>query len=199
MNKRCWALIFATIAVATGSGAYAQDKAVVRQQESSWALNLYLPALQFRYDDDMEQQQSVKTSWQYTLAVRIFSDFLLGLETSSYAQKTGNSSLAIESSTQNFGINLGYRIVAFSMSNEAKLNFWGLAVWGQSRTQVTTQLLGTSSTEISQNKDIVGAGVIAQVCLKKFLIEFDTRLVRSDNFHPRTMSVSHVRLGIEVP
>ncbi len=162
---------------------------------SDYQLNLYLPTLQFRYEDSANQSRLLKTGYSLNLALEIQNQFITALEYNIQNEKTGNSSLSITRDFSELNLSAGYKVFRINMTEKNQLSFFGVGYLGQNKNKIKTELLGTSSVDESAPEISYGLGALAQLKLNIFLIEIDTRMMSSRSYEPQTVSVTDLRVG----
>ncbi len=162
---------------------------------SDYQLNLYLPTLQFRYEDSANQSRLLKTGYSLNLALEIQSQFITGLEYNIQNENTGNLSSSIARDFSELNLSVGYKVFGIHLAEKNQLSFFGVGYLGQNKNKIKTELLGTSSVDESTSELSYGLGLLAQLRLNIFLIELDTRMMSSHSYEPQTVSVSDLRVG----
>ncbi len=189
MNK--WILLFMISFVSTTG--WAKTEAI-----SPFKLNVYLPGIDFRFEDNMDQTQSLKTGLFYSLSTQIQNDFYVGVNYFTQSESSGNNSLSIERKSQDVQLALGYQIYQYQFPSQVQLRFFAMAYAGFQQTQVTTQLLSQSQTESTDHKNVMGLGGLVQASYRSLLLEVDTSYLTSENYNPNSISVSHIKLGYQI-
>ena len=169
----------------------------LKAQEKKHAVNLYLPAVQFRFQDDASQVQTLKTTSQLGIGLVISTDYYLGIEQSSFEEKTGNETLSIEEKTTDTNMVLGFNIYDLEIQSKNHFKIWLIGIYGQSRLDVETNLNNTKTNE-SVSEQAFGVGSLFQLSMKSFLFEFDLRWAQSKNYNPEAISISHLRFGYQI-
>ena len=162
------------------------------------SLNLYLPGLQLRFEDGADQSRSLKTGYALRIAIELYQDYLAGFSYAIQNEKSGNGSLSITRDFSEIDASLGFAVVSLYIADQKKLNFFGLGYLGQNQNKIKTELLGNVSSDTSANEFSYGLGAMAQLKLKFFLIELETRMMSSRSYEPQTVSVTDVRLGFQI-
>lgn len=165
-------------------------------QEKNHALNLYLPSIEFRFQDDSSQAQTLKTTSQLGIGIVLYENYSFGIEQSSFEEKTGNNTLSITEKITDTHFVFGYALYDLELQKENHFKIWLLGTLGRSRIDVETQLNNLKTNE-SNTEDAIGAGALIQLSLKSFLMEFDTRFVNSKSYSPESINISHLRFGYQ--
>jgi hypothetical protein len=160
-------------------------------------INFYLPSLQFRFQDGMDQSRSLKTGYSLSLSTEFQHQYMLGLEYNIFSEDSGNQSLSIDRSFTELNLVTGYKFIQFNLDVSKKINLWAAGYLGQNKDKIKTELLGSTSTDTSAAEFTYGLGVIAQVKLNFFLLEIGTRILSSKSYEPQTVSVSDLRAGFQ--
>ncbi len=167
-------------------------------EKNNFDLNLYLPSLQFRYEDGQDQTRLLKSGYSLSLAAEIKAIYIFGLEYNLQSEKTGNSSLSIARDFSEVNLVAGYNAYQIPFVEKNRISFFGVGYLGQNKNKITTQLLGVSSIDQSTSELCYGLGIIVQLKLKLFLIELGTRVLTSKSYEPKTVSVTDLRLGFQL-
>ena len=167
-------------------------------EKNNFDLNLYLPSLQFRYEDGQDQTRLLKSGYSLSLAAEIKAVYIVGLEYNLQSEKTGNSSLSIARDFSEVNLVAGYNAYQIPFVEKNRISFFGVGYLGQNKNKITTQLLGVSSIDQSTSELCYGLGIIVQLKLKLFLIELGTRVLTSKSYEPKTVSVTDLRLGFQL-
>jgi hypothetical protein len=166
--------------------------------ESDYKLNLYLPGLQFRYEDNSDQSRAMKNGYSLRGAIEFKNSYLLGLEYNLNSEKSGNSSLSIARDFSEVNAVMGYQFLEYSILKKRSFGLYGMGYLGQNKSKIKTELLGNTTIDESAAELTYGAGVLAALKLNYFLIEFETRMLVSKSYEPQTISVSDLRLGFQI-
>ncbi len=167
--------------------------------ESGFDLNLYLPTLQFRFQDGMDQSRSIKTGYSLNASVNIEQKYMLGIEYNIQSEKSGNSSLSINRNFSEINLIAGFNFLQIYISEVHKFNLWGTGYLGQNSNKIKTELFGQATTDQSEAETTYGVGVLAQMKLNFLLFEIDTRMMSSKSYEPQIMSVTDLRFGFQIP
>jgi len=175
-------------------------------QDPQWGLNLYLPGLQFRFQDGDNQTRSLKTGFSLSGAIEFQNIFRVGLEYNMLpAESSGNSSLLVESKYTEMNVAVGYNVWRWDLQGPSQkdpainyFSIWGVGYVGQGQTTVNTTLLGGTTEDTSSAELVAGLGVIGQYRYKFFLAEIDTCLMASKLYEPQTISVTSLRFGLQL-
>lgn len=191
--ENCWA---APVAAASTAQNYAAP------HEQQWGINLYLPSLQFRFQDGDNQTRSLHTGYSLSAGLEFQNTFQIALEYNMMpAESSGNNSLSVESKYTELNLAAAYNVWRWDLQKKLNTNYfsiWGVGYLGQGQTKVNTTLLGNTTEDTSAAELSMGLGVMGQYRYKFFLVEIDTRLMTSKLYEPQTLSVTSLRLGLQV-
>ena len=192
-------LIF-LLSIFTASFVFAKNNLVKETVlvESKYKLNLHLPGLQFRYEDNADQSRAMKSGYSLRFATEFENLYLVGLEYNLNSEKSGNSSLSIARDFSEINTVVGYKFLECEILKNRSFGFYGMGYLGQNKSKIKTELLGTVTTDESTSELTYGAGVLAILKLNYFLIELETRMLVSKSYEPQTISASDLRLGFQI-
>ncbi len=167
-------------------------------QKSPLDLNLYIPGLQFRYEDGVEQSRSLKNEFGLNLGLEISKKYLLGVEYNILNEKNGNTSLSIAREFSEMNFSAGFSIYHKEITPENRLQFYAQAFLGQNKNTLKTELLGTTSIDESAPEITYGIGLLARLQIKMFLLECGSRMLTSKSYEPNSVSVTDLRFGFQI-
>jgi len=167
--------------------------------QSEIALNLYLPSIQLRYEDNADQSRSLKNGYSINLATEIQKKYLVGVEYNIQSEKTGNASLSITHDFAELNLVAGYIMINWTLAENNSVHFFGLGYLGQNKNKIKTELLGNITTDVSMAELSYGVGILGQLKLNFILIEVDTRWMSSKSYVPESISVTDLRFGFQWP
>ena len=104
-------------------------------------LNLYLPGLQFRFEDGADQTRSLKNGYGFNLRYEISKTYLFGIEYNVSSEKSGNTSLSIVRDFTEVNLSAGYLIYKTDVANYSSVQFYGQAFLGQNKSTIKTKLV----------------------------------------------------------
>ena len=165
---------------------------------SEFDLNLYLPGLQFRFEDGSDQSRSLKNGYGLNLGLEISKKYLLGLEYNILNEKNGNASLSIAREFTELNLAAGFLIYKIDLALESSLQFFGQAFLGQNKNTLKTELLGTTTIDESAPETSYGLGALARFQIKMFMLECGTRMSTSKSYEPTSVSVTDLRFGFQI-
>ena len=190
MRNNLFVFLLATLA---GLTSFSKPK-----ESLNIALNLYLPGVDFRYQDNMDQTQSLKPGLIYAVAAQLQDQFYLGLSYYSQTESSGNNSLSVESKSTDLTSMWGCKLYQNKFESEIDLGVFAVGYLGFNETRVTTQLLSQLDSVTTGQKSILGLGALLQLSYKSMLLEIDTAWMSSENYNPNSMSQSHIKLGYQI-
>lgn len=167
-------------------------------QTSEIGLNLYLPGLQFRFEDGSDQSRSLKNGYGLNLGLEVSKKYLLGLEYNILNEKNGNASLSIAREFTELNVTAGFLIYKIDLATESSLQFFGQAFLGQNKNILKTELLGTTTIDESAPEMSYGLGALARFQIKMFMLECGTRMSTSKSYEPTSVSVTDLRAGFQI-
>ncbi len=165
---------------------------------SEFDLNLYLPGLQFRFEDGSDQSRSLKNGYGLNLGLEIYKKYLLGFEYNILNEKNGNASLSIAREFTELNVMAGFLIYKFDLAPESTLQFFGQAFLGQNKNILKTELLGSTTIDESAPEMTYGLGALARFQIKMFMLECGTRMSTSKSYEPTSVSVTDLRVGFQI-
>ncbi len=180
--------------------SFSKNESVIHTTvENAVNLNLYLPGLQFRFQDGMDQSRSIKTGYSLNMSVDFYQLYMLGIEYNIQSEKSGNSSLSLSRDMSEINLAAGYRFLQISIADRRQFNLLAVGYLGQNQNKIKTELLGNSVTDQSEAEITYGLGLVAQAQLNYLLLELDTRMMSSKSYEPQTISVTDLRIGFQIP
>ncbi|MFN3455855.1 MAG: hypothetical protein ACK41T_12950, partial [Pseudobdellovibrio sp.] len=129
-------------------------------QAKSYELQLYPFGLLSRYQDTVDQQRNFMQYAHYAVQL-VYEDWVTGLEyNKSMPSKTGNASLNVDTTQQEFNLIAGYRVYSYQMNLgfniKPDFNLNAIGLLGGANTTVETTLLGQRDKEVSKTNFIIG-------------------------------------------
>lgn len=165
---------------------------------SEFDLNLYLPGLQFRFEDGSDQSRSLKNGFGLTAGLEIKKKYLLGLEYNILNEKNGNASLSIAREFTEVNLSGGFSVYKIELTQESLLQFYAVAFLGQNKNTLKTELLGSTSIDESAPEMTYGLGALARFQIKMFMLECGTRMSTSKSYEPTSVNVTDLRVGFQI-
>lgn len=167
-------------------------------QTSEVDLNLYLPGLQFRFEDGSDQSRSLKNGYGLNLGLEISKKYLLGLEYNILNEKNGNASLSIAREFTELNLSAGFSVYKIELTPDSQLQFYAVAFLGQNKNTLKTELLATTTIDESAPEMSYGLGALARFQIKMFMLECGTRMSTSKSYEPTSVSVTDLRVGLQI-
>lgn len=174
------------------AAAYAQS------QSELFNLQIYVPGIQMRFEEGSDQQQDVRDYTHYAIHL-MYDKFLSGVEYNTSEDTTGNASLNVKATVKEWNLLAGWSLVKFDFPNlttNTNVEFLVEGFYGNSKTQIRTSLLGSSQSDESEEKSVLGVGGLALFRLDYFIAAFDTRWMQSEAYTPSSVSVTSFKLGV---
>jgi len=175
-------------------------------------VQVFLPGIQMRFQDTLHQARESVYYKNYAIHYQMQS-YILGLEYNKSSEDSGNSSLKVESQTDEWLMVAGYsfytwiidRSIAHAIDNKKNVSiketprfeFFLHGVLGKTQTQVKTSVVNTSSTQKTDWDDVVGVGAAVQFKIGYFLTSLDTHYLQSKGFSPNFVPVTTLKIGAE--
>lgn len=160
-------------------------------------LQIYVPGIQYRYEEGSDQNLDLRNYTHYSLNY-MYQNILMGLEHNTNKENTGSASLGVKASAKEWNAVLGYSLAKLELQNVApNTNFeiLGFVLTGQTKTEIETTLNGQSQTNASEKQSVLGIGGILFFRLNYFIAGFDMRMMQSNAYEPKAVSVSTIKLG----
>ena len=163
-------------------------------------LQIFVPGLQSRYEDDSDQSIKNRQYANYNLAAIIFGDYLIGGEFNQRAEQSGNTALNIKTEFQEFNLYAGYFIYSKLLDEDYKISFdlGPVGYLGQNRTSVKTTLGSVSDQSKSEDNLTYGLGAQATLRLSAFIMQAETRYAYSRSYQPSYTPIFGLRMGFRI-
>ena len=163
-------------------------------------IQIFVPGLQFRYENDADQTIKNRQYANYNLSAIIFDDYLIGGEFNQRSDESGNAALNIKTEFQEFNLYAGYFIYSKLLNEEYKIVFdiGPVAYLGQNRTTVETNLGASSDQSESEDSLVYGLGAQATLRLSALIIQGESRYAYSRSYEPGYTPVYGVRIGFRI-
>ncbi len=162
-------------------------------------VDLNLVALQYRYEDTVNQTQATQAYRSYSMAFQ-YRQIRASAELNSFTDSTGNQSLAIEKKVSEYLITLGYQVYRLAQDeNKISLDCFANAALGQTKTEVKTTLFSNQNTADSESDLVLGLGGSLVGRVHYFLAELDFKYLNSKNMSPQYVPVLSFKMGIGIP
>jgi len=175
-------------------------------------VQVFLPGIQMRFQDTLHQARESVYYKNYSIHYQMQS-YIIGLEYNKYSEDSGNSSLKVESQTDEWLMMAGYsfytwiidRSVAHAIESKKNVSiketprfeFFLQGVLGKTQTQVKTSVVNTSSTQKTDWDDVVGLGAAMQFKIGHFLASLDSHYLQSKGFSPNFVPVTTLKIGAD--
>ncbi len=163
------------------------------QKTSPWHVNLLPLNGEYRYERDSSQQTVDRSPISLAAGARKGTSTIL-FEYSAFTEKTGNSTLSIDRSHQEYSFWLKENFMSFE-----SVDFFIGGGLGAYEEKVTTTLAGSGSATDTSGLQIMGgtcAGVRTLV-FRYVLLSFEGRLIAGKSFDPNPQVSLLARLGVE--
>lgn len=175
-------------------------------------VQVFLPGIQMRFQDTLHQARESVYYKNYSVNYQMQS-YILGLEYSQYSEDSGNSSLKVESQTDEWLMMAGYSFYTWiidrsivqaienkknvSIKETLRFEFFLHVVLGKTQTQVKTSVVNASTTQKTDWDDVVGLGAAIQFKIGYFLTSLDSYYLQSKDFSPNFVPVTTLKIGAE--
>lgn len=176
----------------------AAEKPVSSPAAAEMELNLYLPGLQFRFEDGADQSRSLKSGYSLNFGLEFSKKYLLGLEYNILNEKNGNASLSIAREFTEVNLSAGFSVYKIELTPESQLQFYAVAFLGQNKNTLKTELLGSTTIDESAPEMTYGLGAMARFQIKMFMLECGTRMSTSKSYEPTSVNVTDLRVGFQI-
>lgn len=163
-------------------------------------MHIFIPGLQFRYENGQGQDTDYQRYNNYNLAAVVFSDYMVGLEFNELKNRSQNGSVTINSEFQEFNIYGGYYFYSQILNYDFKviLDLGPTVYIGQNRTTVETNVSETSIQSIGENNLVWGAGLQATLRVNYFIFQPEVRVAYSRNYQPSPVYIYGLRAGFRL-
>lgn len=165
-------------------------------------IHLFLPGLQYRYENGSDQMITNHQYQNYNIAGIIFKDYLVGFEMNQFQQDSSSGSISIEEKFQEFSFYAGYFVLSQLLNEEYKIIFdlGPVAYFGQSRSTVETTIGGAPSVKSVGEANITySGGVQGTLRIGYVLIQPEARYAYSRASQPTWVPIYGARLGFRIP
>ncbi len=159
--------------------------------------------VQFRYEDSVDQSRKLHTYKGYfnvpvielNLAYQ-YGDHRVSLGHSYQAEATGNQTLSLDKTKDEYLLGIGYRYFQISSSDQKlTLDLFANMFAGVTQSQVDTRFFGNSSKAKSDMDPVFAAGSSAVARLMFMVLEVDAKLLYSTNMSPQIVPAFAIRFG----
>ena len=161
-------------------------------------LQIYVPGIQYRYEEGSDQNLDLRNYTHYSVNY-MFEKIVLGIEHNTNQDNTGSASLGVKSSAKEWNALLGYSLAKLELKDvtpNTNLEIALFALAGKTKTEVETALNGISQSNTSEEQSVLGVGGVIFFRLDYFIAGFDTRMMQSSAYLPKSVSVTTIKLGI---
>lgn len=173
---------------------------MVSSSSYSHEFHVFVPGLQYRFENDQDQGISNRQYRNYNLAAIIFTRYLIGAEFDEYQQESSSGSIHIKAQFQEFNLYLGYLLYSKLLSAEYKVIFdiGSVAYIGQNRTTVETRLNSISQQSVGEDNLSYALGAQATLRAGFFIIQPEVRYAYSRSYEPSYVPVFGGRIGFRI-
>ncbi len=156
---------------------------------------------QFRYEDTAVQSKELVSYQGFALAYQLESSRIGIALSRSHQDKTGNSSFSIEAKKSEFLVSGGYQIFHIEGAEQKlTLDIYGQGVLGVTQSEVTTNLLGSTTSNKSEQTLVGGAGASVVGRWKFLFTGIDFQVLTSSAFSPQFISAATFNfIGFQIP
>lgn len=161
-------------------------------------VQIYVPGMQFRYEEGSDQHIDLRSYTHYAINY-MYQSFMLGIEHNTLEDNTGSTSLGVKSKIKEWNVLAGFSLAKLELNNltpNTNIEILGFVLAGKNQNEIETALNGQSQTDVSEEQSVLGVGGLVFFRLDYFIAGFDTRLMQSSAYQPKSVSVSTVKLGI---
>lgn len=160
-------------------------------------VQIYIPGLQFRYEETSEQSIDLRDYTHYALSY-MYKGLLLGLEHNQLQDKSGSSSLGVKTQMKEWNLLVGASVFKLELKNltaDTNVEFVLFGVAGQSKAEIETTLIGQTQKSTSEPEAVAGLGGMILFRLDYFIAGLDARYMQSKAYQPNAVSVTSFKLG----
>jgi hypothetical protein len=170
------------------------------QNTQAAEVHIFLPGIQYRYENDKDQSISNRRYQNFNLAGIIFSDYLIGAEFNEFKQQTSSGSISITEKFQEFNLYAGYFVYSVKLNDEYKIFFdlGPVGYIGQSRSTVETNVGSLSQQSIGEDNLTVALGVQATLRIAFLILQPEMRYAYSRSSQPNYVPAFGGRLGFRI-
>lgn len=172
---------------------------ILLSSSAAYAADNYIDVLplqsQFRYEDTVNQSKDYVTYQSFGAAIQVMK-FRLGLDYSHHRDQTGNASYNVEARSKDFILAGGYQLYVIESASSLRLDIFANALMGVSEAEVSTTLLGTTTTAVGDQNPIFGLGAAAVGRYKMLILEIDISALNSKGFSPTTVFTTQAKVGL---
>lgn len=191
--KSFFAVFFLLLGFAQAQAAAGAPGGAAKTPETPWRYDIFPLNGEVRWERDATQQMVDRHPFGLAFGVRKGPSTVL-FEYSKFDEKTGNATLALDRSHEEFLFWWKQNIMNFEM-----LDLFIAGAAGGYTEKVTTTLAGSGSSDDSTGLQMMGgvsAGV-QSVLFRYVLVSFEGRLMAGKNFDPNPQPGMLLRLGVE--
>lgn len=161
-------------------------------------LQIYVPGIQFRYEEGADQHLDIRNYTTYSVNY-MFDRFLLGFEYNTNQENSGGTALGVKSSAKEVNALLGFSLAKLELQGvtpNTNLEIVAFALAGSTKTEIETSLNGVTQPNTSESQSVLGLGGAVFFRLDYFIAGLDTRMMQSEAYLPKSVSVSTIKLGV---
>lgn len=161
-------------------------------------LQIYVPGIQYRYQEGSDQLIDIRDYTTYS-ANYMYDKFLIGVEYNTNQENSGNTALGVKSSAQELNALFGYSLLKLELqgvTSNTNLEVIAFAIAGSTKTKIETSLNGVVQPNTSESQSVLGLGGTVFFRLGYFVAGLDTRMMQSEAYLPKSISVGTIKLGV---
>ncbi len=194
MNKIFYIFII-FFSLSNHAASLEQQKPAVKHE-----IHIFIPGLQYRYENDPDQSIKNRRYDNYNLAGLIFQKYLVGLEFNEFEQTTSSGTLSLHAKFQEYNLYIGYNIYSTLLYEPYHIyvDLNPVAYIGQNRATVETKLNSISQQSIGENNLTLGVGLQSSLRIGFMIIQPEIRYMTSRSYEPTYVPVYGVRIGFRI-
>ncbi len=161
-------------------------------------IQVYVPGIQFRYEEGADQHLDLRNYTTFSMNY-MYDRFLLGAEYNTNEENSGGTALGVKSSVQEVNALLGFSLAKLELTGvtpNTNLEIVGFALAGSTKTKIETSLNGVAQPSTSESQSVLGLAGAVFFRLDYFIAAVDTRMMQSEAYLPKSVSVSTIKLGV---
>lgn len=201
LSNNFFILIFILISTSLAKAQGSEKTAIAAEKKSySHEIHVFVPGVQYRYENDQDQSISNQQYRNYNLAGIIFDRYLVGAEFDEHGQDSASGSIAIKTQFQEFNLYFGYLIYSKTLHEEYKIIFdiEPVVYLGQNRTSVETTLNSISQKSTGENNLVYALGAQATLRIGFFILQPEFRYAYSRSYEPSYVPIFGGRIGFRI-
>lgn len=161
-------------------------------------LQIFVPGIQYRYEEGSDQAIDLRNYIHYSVNY-MYEKVLLGIEHNTSEDNTGTASLGVKSNIKEWNGLLGFSLAKLELKDVTRntnLEILAFALAGNTKAEIETSLNGNTQSNTSESQSVLGIGGVIFFRLNYFIAGFDTRLMQSSAYLPKSVSVTTIKLGV---